>query len=58
MDLQRFIKDQHKRLDKFEAYWEKRAGRDPKLFSTNLEPGEWEQQLTSWLINQPKEETK
>lgn len=59
MDLQIYIKEQRKLLDKFESYWEKRALRDPSLFPTNMAPGDWDTMFESWAIeNHPKESDK
>lgn len=56
MDIQRFIKDRHKLLDKFEADWEKRRRKDPDRYQADLPADEWDRQLTFWLHNLVKPE--
>ncbi len=48
MDLQVYIKEQRKVLDKFEADWEKRALRDPGLYPTKLSKEDWDDQFQAW----------
>lgn len=56
MDLQAFIKKQHKLLDKFERDWEKRSSRDPKFYPIDLPTDTWDLQLGCWMKAQRQEE--
>ena len=51
MNLEEFIAEKIKDLGSFKKYWNAERLKNPSYFLLELDPGEWHEQFTTWLIN-------
>lgn len=45
MTLEEFIQEQHERVEKFKADYERNNAKDQEVFPLDLAPGQWDEQL-------------
>ena len=48
MTLEKFVKKEKERVERFKAYWEKNNAENPEYFPETLDPGEWQEMLMAF----------